>query len=177
MDCIEEYNGMLWYLVRKFTAKDKTINEQDLMQEARIAAMVAISKYDSKKSASLKTFISRCVQNRLMDVCNRKVLQASKEPLPFEILEENGGEYTLEDVEFDLTMRALLSSLEYKVYYKSFVEDKSERDIMREMSLTRHGVRRCLHHILRSYQSIVESRNKVSTQLRLQENWLVSSPI
>ena len=172
---IDEYEGMLWHLVRKFTSRDKTISADDLIQEAQIAAIAAISRYDSNKKASRKTFIYECVSNRLKDVCNRKVMvQASTTEWDLEAI---GGEYTLDDVEFDLTMRSLLSEMEYKVYFKTFVQDKSSRDVAEDLNVTKYRVEKCLQHILHKFTSIVESRNNVLTQLRHQESWLASSPL
>jgi len=41
---------------------------EDLLAEARIAAVIAIRKFDATKKVKLKTYVTSCVKNRLMDI-------------------------------------------------------------------------------------------------------------
>lgn len=140
--------------------------------------MIAISKYDASKSTSLKTFVFECVRNKLEDLARREDASPNFE---LEADTRNALEGTefdnIADVEFDLTMKALLTDLEYSVYFKSYVEEYSERETSAELGITRRRVRECLHHILAKFKSLESSRDKILTQIELQKRWLEPSPI
>lgn len=76
----KKYESMIEYIVRKYikTATKLGLDYNDLMQEANVAFTDAINNYDQEKEASLKTFISLCVERKLINVIEKSKTQKSK---------------------------------------------------------------------------------------------------
>lgn len=75
----EKYEPTIHYYVLKFSRLGKALglDTKDLLQEANLAFTDAINNYDATKNASLRTFISVCVQRKLVQVI-RKAQTAKK---------------------------------------------------------------------------------------------------
>lgn len=175
-DNFEWLNSFLWRLVHNFSNSKNTLNtKEDLINEARATAFVAISNYNAEKSASMKTYVWRCVENRLKDLYKSE--KRSPELVHCEVMPEAVAFDDIKDLEFNMTMQSLLTLLEYKVYYKAFVEDKGLRQIAKESNLTYFKVQKCYTRILQKFQSIESTQEMISTKLQLQDQWLASSPI
>lgn len=76
----KKYEPMIEYIVRKYikTATKLGLDYNDLMQEANVAFTDAINNYNQEKEASLKTFISLCVERKLINVIEKNKTQKSK---------------------------------------------------------------------------------------------------
>lgn len=76
----KKYESMIEYIVRKYvkTATKLGLDYNDLMQEANVAFTDAINNYDQEKEASLKTFISLCVERKLINIIEKSKTQKSK---------------------------------------------------------------------------------------------------
>lgn len=70
MDKIEKYQGLLKILALKY--KHSGIEEDDLMQEGNIALLKALETFKEGKGAKFETYLTACVNNRLIDVIRKK---------------------------------------------------------------------------------------------------------
>ena len=63
------YEPVIKGIVKKYvrSAKKLGIDLNDLMQEANVGFTDALNRYDASKDASLKTFVSVCVERRLLN--------------------------------------------------------------------------------------------------------------
>ena len=66
----ELYEPTIKYLVKKYTsyAKKCGVETNDLYQEALVGFVDGINSYDDNKNASLKTFITICIERRLKKI-------------------------------------------------------------------------------------------------------------
>lgn len=164
-----DLDSLLWALVNKFrTAQGNGLDIQDLFSEARVTAYTAIQKYKKQKDAKLQTYIYQCVSNRLKDIYRRKkrnIVDIADAP---ELSEEDN----FEDIQFILTMRGILTSVEFRIFYSMFVESKNVREISEEETMRPGEVRKCVARICAKYLSLEKSQVKFLTQKKLQENWL-----
>ena len=127
------------YMIKKYinTAIKCGIDPKDFEQEALLAYTNALKNYDEKKDAGLKTFVSLCVERRLIKVINSTKTyknMANKENLSLEYEYFNSGVY-LKDILADndsdplikfseeeyleqikIKIKYVLSSFEYQVY-------------------------------------------------------------
>lgn len=174
MSELDQFTSMLWHLVNYYGVNERA--KEDLFQEAQIAAFTAIAKYDATKKASMRTFVYRCVKAKLVDIQRDAMAQkrtAQIVPLEDVMSELEGTAYnTIEDVEFNLTMKALLTHAEYRVYFLCFVEDKTLRDISSEMKCSLRRAHQCYQSILRKFALLEESHTRLLTRRGLQEKWL-----
>lgn len=147
MEQLDNMNSLLWHLVRKFFShKINTLNTQeDLMSEARITAAKAIASYDVNNKSSLKTYVYKCVQNRLININNKEAKKVS-------ITIEDISGYNLDDFEFDISMRKILDQIQYEVYFKCFVEDKSQRETAKEIGISLRAVRNNYEQVLKTFK-------------------------
>ena len=175
MNGIEDFTNMIWHLVSRHLSKSN-LNHEELMQEARIAAFTAIAKYDASKKASLRTFVYRCVENHILKVArdNQRVEMVPLDDVSNEL--EGTAYNTIEDVEFNLTMKKLLTKVEYDVYFKCFVEDKGLKTVSSELGISFRRSHQCYHHILSKFASLVESHHQILIRRELQNKWLDASP-
>lgn len=176
MDELDQYSSMLWHLVNQFGSYER--NKEDLFQEAQIAAFTAIAKYDASKKASIRTFVYRCVKAKLVDIQRDSMAKKRQgKVVPLEDAGElEGTAYnTIEDVEFNLTMKALLNKAEYRVYFMCFVEDKSLRDVSSELNVSLRKAHQCYQSILLKFASLEESHTRHLMRRGLQEKWLDAS--
>lgn len=177
MSGIEEFESMIWHLVHRHFQSN--LNREELMQEARVAAFTAIAKYDASKKASLRTFVFQCVRNHILNLTHPKLKDAVEiVPLDEVMMNElEGTAYnTIEDVEFNLTMKKLLNKLEYEVYFKCFVEDKGLKTVSSELEVSFRRAHQCYQSILQKFSSLAENQHKILTRRELQNKWLAASP-
>lgn len=76
----EKYKPMIKFLVNKYyqTASKYGLDYNDLIQEANVGFTDALNSYDETKDASLKTFISLCINRKLINAI-RKVQTAKNQ--------------------------------------------------------------------------------------------------
>ncbi len=76
----EKYAILIKSIVKKYKSKALKIglDLNDLIQEANLGFTDAINKYDATKEASLKTFISLCIERRLIKVIERQSTEKNK---------------------------------------------------------------------------------------------------
>ena len=189
MDCDFDLDTVVWHLVRKFVQRCKKDfdlradygKEEDFFSQARIAALVAVANYDAKKKVKLSTFVFGCVENKLKDMYDyerMRICENDHDSLDYlseeEVPEEKYASplTDIADVEFDLTMRAILTKEEYELYFEHFVLGKSMREIGGDSKTKRRGLRECSQRILRKYMSLEENRDRVLIQRSLQNKWL-----
>ncbi len=69
----EKYKPLIKYLVNKYylTASKYGLDYNDLIQEANVGFADALNSYDEKKDASLKTFISLCINRKLINAIRK----------------------------------------------------------------------------------------------------------
>ena len=136
--------------------------------------MIAIAKYDSHKKAKLATFVTDCVNNRLIDIARYESHRPHCDEIPEDL--EGTGYTTIQDLEFNMTMKTILTDREYLVYFKTFVEDRSIREISGKNKLmSRVEARTCYRSIIVKFQSLEKSQIKLLTQRTLQNMWLEDS--
>ena len=135
----EKYVPLIEYLVKKYShkARELGLEKIDLMQEANLAFSDAIHNFNPDGEASLKTFISLCVERRLIKVLEKNSTQKSqmeKHALSLDYeYDQDGSALTdfIADASLDPSMRYLekeeledlkkriqkrLSNFEYQVY-------------------------------------------------------------
>jgi DNA-directed RNA polymerase specialized sigma subunit len=176
-----QLDELLWHLVnqhvrRQSRTKTHLNTEEDLFSEARIAAMVAITSYDLDKKTKLSTFVAECVTNRLRDIDRYERRRPSFDEIPEDL--EGTGYDTIEDMEFNMTMRSVLNDREYLVYFKIFVEDRSIRDISvgENKIMSKGEASQCLRLILQKFRFLEKSQIRLLTRRTLQTKWLEDSP-
>lgn len=179
---MEDFEGMLWALVHKHIKSNNYDLEgelertkEDLFSVARKAALVAVAKYRSDKGAALATWIYRCVENALIDSNKYKKNSLFIPRKPDEFFASCEESYTLDDIEFNLTMQQLLSPELYRIYFMRIVEDRTENEISNALGISRRQVRKCLQLISQKYLLLETSHQEVLTTRRRQDNWLNSS--
>lgn len=68
------YEPVIKGIVKKYVrfAQKLGIDLNDLMQEANVGFTDALNRYDASKDATLKTFVSVCVERRLLNYTNKQ---------------------------------------------------------------------------------------------------------
>lgn len=68
-----KYEPTIKYIVKKYTktALQLGLDYSDLIQEANVAFTDALNNYNQDKEASLKTFVSICVERRLINIIEK----------------------------------------------------------------------------------------------------------
>lgn len=76
----ERYVPLISFLVKKYSGQALRLGleKKDLVQEANLAFADAINSYNPDKDASLKTFISLCVERRLINIINKNNTRKSQ---------------------------------------------------------------------------------------------------
>ena len=127
----EKYSPLISYLVKKYSMKAMKLglDMKDLMQEANLAFTDALNSYNPNKDASLKTFISICIERRLIKIINKNstsksLLDKGALSLDFEYGEEGGK---LKDYIADSTLDPSLSFLEKEKL--DDLKEKIEKDL------------------------------------------------
>ena len=69
----EKYEPLIKFIVKKYTATAAHygLDYNDLIQEANVGFTDALNSYDEKKDASLKTFISLCIERKLINAIRK----------------------------------------------------------------------------------------------------------
>ena len=69
----EKYEPLIKFIVKKYTATAAHygLDYNDLIQEANVGFADALNSYDEKKDASLKTFISLCINRKLINAIRK----------------------------------------------------------------------------------------------------------
>ena len=85
----DKYERFIQYLVRKYSSRAYKLglDQKDLAQEANVAFVDALNSYNPNKEASFKTFMSLCIERRLINVLNKyasKKNQFEKDALSLE---------------------------------------------------------------------------------------------
>lgn len=85
----DKYESFIHYLVRKYSSRAYKLglDQKDLAQEANVAFVDALNSYNPNKEASFKTFMSLCIERRLINVLNKyasKKNQFEKDALSLE---------------------------------------------------------------------------------------------
>lgn len=62
------YLGLISSIVKKYRGRDLYPDTTDLIQEAMVAMLIAVRKYDSEKNMSFKNFLALCVEKRFISV-------------------------------------------------------------------------------------------------------------
>jgi DNA-directed RNA polymerase specialized sigma24 family protein len=179
-----DIDALVWYHIHKFIRENDVeghLNQKDdLYSEARITALRAVAKFDAKKGAKLSTFIFECVKNYFKDRSDYESIR----PHQFESLhtENEDGDHEerfcgitdSRDIEFDLTMRAILTKNEYDLYYKKIVMGYSIREIA--STVKEREVLSCtFQSILRKFESLEKSQEQILTRRSHQDKWLNAS--
>lgn len=180
---IDDFNTLLQYLVGEFLKNhsfEGKLNDQrdDLLNEARIAAWKAIGDFDEDRKVKLSTWITSSVKWHLGHLYDKS--SANKRGVLSELTdcEEDAPiaeSQEIHDLEFLLSMKAVLTDEEFAVFDMRFVQDFSLGEIQKSLGLTRRGVESCLHHICQKYLSLEENLTRNLTQMQLRHKWLESS--
>lgn len=77
---VNKYQNIVDIIIKKYKrmAYLLKVDNNDLYQEAMLGFADALDKYDEKKDASLKTFISLCVERRLQNVIKKASTKKNK---------------------------------------------------------------------------------------------------
>lgn len=69
----EQYSPMIGFLVKKYISRANQLGLEtnDLYQEALVGFTDALNNYDEQKDASLRTFVSLCIERRLQKVLEK----------------------------------------------------------------------------------------------------------
>lgn len=141
MEALADVDGIVKSIV--FRLNKGNHSQEDLISEGRLAAWLAIEKFDSRKEVKLKTFVFKCVENRIKNIqkfdSRRPNLLSN-----YDFEEESFDDFDLIDLEISAQM--ILSSSEYDIFTKyraGFTFGEIADDI--ELSYTK--VRRCFIRI------------------------------
>lgn len=65
---VARYLGLISSIAKKYRGRDLYPDTTDLTQEAMVAMLTAVRKYDSTKNMSFKNFLAMCVEKRFISV-------------------------------------------------------------------------------------------------------------
>lgn len=176
---LEDYNFLIQGLVNQFIKKKKlSFKDKDqFLNEARLAAWKAIGDFKQEKMVKITTYISTCVNNHLINVSkeksrnDRRLKEAIQVSTETPVYQKN----SIEDLEFVLSMKSILTAQEFSVFEMRFIQDCPVSEIRKLLGLTQREVEKCIYHICHLYLSIEENLNKNLTQIQLQNSWLENS--
>ena len=143
---------MVKFLVSAFTSPDKSVGEDDLIQEALLGVLSAIHSFDEKKGVKFMTYASRCAVNRLLSFLKR----TSTHSLPVVELENGIQTGSLKDepesklvenenyVKFIKSVRDALTETELEVLNR-YLKGLSYEQISLETGLTQKAVDNALY--------------------------------
>lgn len=117
------YLGLISSIAKKYRGRDLYPDTTDLTQEAMVAMLAAVRKYDSSKNMSFKNFLAMCVETRFISVF-REASKKSRIPDNNKIfLDEEGDQISDSN---QITVDELLESREHtRALYKRLKEELS----------------------------------------------------
>jgi DNA-directed RNA polymerase specialized sigma subunit len=173
-----EIEGTIYKIVDSFYRRNNLLRHinntrEDLLSEARIAALIAIRRYDSSRKVKLNTYVGSCVKNRLKDL-NREAYCSKRgiyDPLAdMSGVMESFSDTTINVVQLRLDTRKMLSSEEYE-FFSMILEGHTFLDVVKEfrkrnndLSKNKAGeeIRQCFTRIWRKLKSTEMSRALIS---------------
>jgi len=162
---------LLWRLVYQFRhIKNQT--SEDLLSEARLTAIIAIGNFKKEKQTKLTSYVYQCVKNRLMDLYRSESLRHSVIEYRDEVPDE---ECVVEDLEFALLMRSLLTERENALFQKHYVEGFTKKELVASGFMKAKEIYACSARISLKYLAIEENRQKILTKTWQQDSWLRNS--
>ena len=179
---MENYDHLLIYLVNEFIKRKgiKDADREQFLNEARVAAWKAVTDFQVEKNVKITTYISTCVNNHLSNVNkersrSKKRFIRAKESSKIDYYHTRRSGQSIEDFEFTLTMKALLTEREFQVFELRFVQDCQSTEIQKALGVGAREVEKCLSSIVAKYQSLEQSLQENLTQIQLRNRWLESS--
>ena len=167
---------LLWHIVSEFENKTGSYTKDDLFQEARIAAAIAMAKYDASKKTKISTYIYSHVSGHLRNLKRSLIAETRREESYTESMSLLRHDNDIETLEFVLTMKKILSNKEYAVLILHFVKGHTLQETAKILKTAKQGVVECSRVILRKYELLEKSLRQGLTQTRLQSSWLEASP-
>lgn len=149
---------------------DDSLEVDDMLQEAHMAVLNAVTNYDVSKSSSFKTFAAVCINNRLLNFIKSKsakqiVSQSgftdleSSDNLPVNDSEIVNPENIFIDKEQYKLLREiiknLLSALEYDVF-ECILEGKSYEETANKLGLNSKSVDNAMQRVRKKLRNILE---------------------
>ena len=158
----DRYKSNIDYLIKKYTnaAKRLGMDLNDLNQEALLGFTDAILNFDSKKDASLATFICLCVERKIKKACVKAGTiknKAMKDTLSLE--------YMYKDLE--LPLRDLIVDIDSDPFVK-VAEEESYKELTNEIRKSLTDNEREVFELLicgLSYKDIAEILDKDPKQI------------
>jgi RNA polymerase sigma factor (sigma-70 family) len=176
---LENYNFLLVHLVNDFIKRRglKSADRNAFLNEARVAAWKAIGDYKEEKLVKITTYISTCVNNHLSNVNkelskNNQRAKEAKDASPEDPYHTRRSGKTVEDLEFVMTMRAVLTPHQFNLFEMRFIQDCSLVEIQRAFDMSPREVEKCLTEIIKKYLQMEEDLKQHVTKRQLQSRWL-----
>ena len=179
----ERYIPLIKYLTKKYvrSAQKYGLDYNDLIQEANVGFADALNSYDEQKDASLKTFITLCIERRLINAIRKaqsNKSQQDKSNLSLEYDYDNNGQPLIEVLRDD-TMDPLLHFSEQEseeALYKKIENELAEGEYTvftyllnglnyKEIALLLDKTEKQIDN------TIQRIRNKIRNLLKEEEKW------
>ena len=107
---IEQYKEMVKIIAAKY--KSSGIEQEDLYQEGYLAVLKALPTFEEGKGAKIETYLSTCINNRLIDVIRKNKTIELVEPAAI-----NQPDYLLNEIVS--MVKKEFSNNEYKMWVLS----------------------------------------------------------
>lgn len=166
---------LLWHIVKKFEDTG-SYSKDDLFQEARIAATIALAEYDVNKKTKISTYIYSHVYGHLKNLRRSYISERKREKDYSEVFTLLDSFNEIEFVEFILTMKKILNEKEYAVFVLHFAKGFTVEETAKLLKTAKMGVVACSRVIRHKLRLLEKNLHQNLTQTRLQSSWLEDSP-
>lgn len=148
---------------------DRFVESEDMFQEAHLAFLNAVRRYDPERNASFRTFAAVCINNRLLNFIKSKSSKKIVSQVGFADIDDSCHEISdasetpgPEDVIIDRErfiqtgrmIKELLSPLEYDVLMQ-ILEGKSYEETAKELELNVKSVDNAMQRVRKKLKNIL----------------------
>lgn len=159
MDIVSsEITRLLNFYVYSYQRKhpNHSFTKEDLLSEARLAALIAVRTYKENKQAKLSTYIVSCVKNHFSNLARKekssRLIFCDPQDLPEVAIPDASDRYDL-----DKAMKEIITKDELGVFYHYVIEGMSLKEISEVKRIDVWKVHRSFTRIVQNYKSIVNS--------------------
>ncbi|NBP16598.1 sigma-70 family RNA polymerase sigma factor [bacterium] len=159
MDIVSsEITRLLNFYVYSYRRKypNHSLTRDDLLSEARLAALIAVRTYSKKKQAKLTTYIVACVKNHFLNLSRKeranRLIYCDPMELPEVAVLDPSYQYDAQEM-----LQKILNKDEMGVFYDYIVEGKTLKEISEAKRIDVWKVHRSFTRIVQNYKSIVKS--------------------
>jgi len=153
-----EITRLLNFYVYRYTRKfpNHSLTKDDLLSEARLAALFAVRTYSKKKQTKLTTYIFSCVRNHFINLSKKeranRLIYCDPQDLPEVAVRDPSHDYDAQEM-----LKKILNKDEMGVFYDYIIEGKTLKEISEDKRIEVWKVHRSFTRIVQNYKSIAKS--------------------